>query len=370
MKFTVGIPLVFSITAFALALVALLAGKDPGSLEDYHIVVFNTSTLGQNYISNLSGDSSSSSTTTSATPTSTSDSGGIGGWFSSLEASATAVVGSLQSEAASILNDIGNDIADKLADELGIEQFYSLHVMDTCQGSYAPNATASGASYNVTNCTAPLDFCKPSNPIHTISCRRVLDSATNYCTAAMNVSAMLDKELSIGPYNLSLSDLGITSDMQDKLNDLPELFEALAAVYIISVALCGLAIIGSLAGLFLVPSTGRKVILANFALALLAMLFLLIGGLLTSVGGSEAKKEIKKRGGDDIGLIMNIGKKFEALSWAAFALMTLATAYWVWEFVAATRARRRGAGAYANKRGQKEKYSIESHRSGGRPLRE
>lgn len=184
----------------------------------------------------------------------------------------------------------------------------------------------------------------------------------------MNISAMLDKELSFGPFNLSLSDLGISSDLQGKLNDLPQLFEALAAIFIVSASLSGLAIIGSVAGLFLVPSAGRKVIIVNFVLALLSMLFLLIGGLLTSVGGSEAQKGIKKKGGDDIGLVMNLGKKFEAVTWAAFALMLLATAYWVYEFVVATRARRREAGVYGWRRGQQEKYSMDSQ-SGGRPLR-
>lgn len=154
--------------AFALALVALLAGKDPGMLEEYHIVLFNTSTLGHDFISELVGgddNTSSASATATPTPTSTSDGGGLGGWFSSIKASATAIAGSLESEAASILDDIGNDVADKLADELGIEQFYSLHVMKMCEGNYAPNATASNAWQNVTNCTTPMDFCKLFCPL-------------------------------------------------------------------------------------------------------------------------------------------------------------------------------------------------------------
>lgn len=178
MKFSVGLPLVFSMAAFALALVALLAGKEPGTLEEYHIVLFNTSTLGHEFITNLvSGDdddASSTSATPTPTPTSTDDDdGGIGGWFSSIKASATAIAGSLESEAAGILNDIGNDVADKLADELGIEQFYSLHVMNMCEGSYAPNATASNAWQNVTNCTTPMDFCEFAPGVD-MSCARVV----------------------------------------------------------------------------------------------------------------------------------------------------------------------------------------------------
>ncbi|POS78462.1 SUR7 protein [Diaporthe helianthi] len=348
MKFSVGLPLVFSMAAFALALVALLAGKEPGTLEEYHIVLFNTSTLGHDFISNMVSDdddasSASSSTTTSPTPTSTDDSGGIGDWFSSIKASATAIAGSLESEAASILDDIGNDIADKLAEELGIEQFYSLHVMNMCEGSYAPNATASNARQNVTNCTTPMDF------------------------SYMNISAMLDKELSVGPLNISISDLGITDELQDKLDDLPKLFQALAIIYILGVAFSGLAILAAAAALFIIPSGGRKIPLANFLIAALAMLFLLVGSLLTTVGVKKAQEEIKKRGGDEIGLEVELGSKFEALSWAAFALMALAMFYWVYETVAAHRRRRTGAARFGGRRRAKnEKYSMDSYRSGRR----
>lgn len=159
MKFTASIPLIFSMVSFVLTMLALFAGSKKGFMEDYHIIVFNTSTLGHNFIESLAdGNSSASSTATTASATATTTSksgilGGIGGIISTIEASATAVVGSMESKAASILNDVGNDVADKLADELGIEQFYTLHVMDLCEGEYSPNATSSNPSYNVTNCT-------------------------------------------------------------------------------------------------------------------------------------------------------------------------------------------------------------------------
>lgn len=166
MKVLVGIPLVLSSVSFVLSMLALLAGYKKGFMEDYHVVMFNTSTLGQNFLENMvSGDSSSATptaTTTSASSTSTGLLSGLnpGGIFSSIEASATALAGSLESEAASILNDIGNDIADKLADELGIDQFYSIHVMDLCQGEFEPNATSPHASLNITECSKPMDYCE------------------------------------------------------------------------------------------------------------------------------------------------------------------------------------------------------------------
>lgn len=172
MKLLVGIPLLFSAVSFVLTMLALFAGHQKGFMEDYHVIMFNTSTLGQNWLENVASGSSSSSsspTTTAASATTTStDTGifGIGGGhkprglLSSIEASATALVGSLESQAASILNDVGNDIGDKLANELGIEQFYSIHVMDLCQGDFAPNATdPHGTWLNISSCTQSMDFC-------------------------------------------------------------------------------------------------------------------------------------------------------------------------------------------------------------------
>lgn len=51
------------------------------------------------------------------------------------------------------INDVTGDIADELADTIGISEWYSIHVMATCDGQYKPNATSPGAGYNVTNCT-------------------------------------------------------------------------------------------------------------------------------------------------------------------------------------------------------------------------
>lgn len=51
------------------------------------------------------------------------------------------------------INDITGDIADELADKLGISEWYSIHVMDACEGQYKPNATAPHAGLNTTNCT-------------------------------------------------------------------------------------------------------------------------------------------------------------------------------------------------------------------------
>lgn len=56
-------------------------------------------------------------------------------------------------EVKGAINDITGEIADQLADALGISEWYSIHVMDACEGFFKPNATSPGAGLNVTDCT-------------------------------------------------------------------------------------------------------------------------------------------------------------------------------------------------------------------------
>lgn len=88
--------------------------------------------------------------TSSSNPTATES--GIGGIFTSILHTVTSTI-------ENDLNNISNDIADKLSADLGIHQWYSLHLMDACEGSYTPNATHA-TGYNVSNCTTPTAGCK------------------------------------------------------------------------------------------------------------------------------------------------------------------------------------------------------------------
>lgn len=175
----------------------------------------------------------------------------------------------------------------------------------------------------------------------------------------MDMSTLLDKQLKVGPFNVSLSDLGITQKLQAKLSSLPEIFEALCAIYIVSAVFAGLSILSAVAGFFLLPQRGRKVVIGNLSLALPGAIFLFIGSLMYTIGAKAAVKKIHSMGADDVGLKVSIGTKFEALSWAAFALMAVAAFYWVYEFVAMTRAVRRDR----RMRNRGEKHSMESSRS-------
>lgn len=138
MHFTAIVPLVLSIVAFVLSFLALFAGQKEGFMEDYDVIRLNTSGLGQNVL-DVSSDSSGDDGST---------------W--------DRLVGIVRNKTSDIINDIGNDIADRLADELGISHWYSLHLMDVCQGDFAPNVTAPNVWLNVSACTQP----KPGRESH------------------------------------------------------------------------------------------------------------------------------------------------------------------------------------------------------------
>jgi len=142
-RVAVGIPI--AVVSLVLTVLALIAGMSPGFMEDYHILLLNTSTLGHIPAPTRGNDPS---------PTSC---GPFGGSLSKICASATAAVGSAVSSGLAELSDIENETADKVAKKLGIQQWYSLHAMDICEGTFTPNATTAGAGYNVTSCTQLSD---------------------------------------------------------------------------------------------------------------------------------------------------------------------------------------------------------------------
>lgn len=145
---------------------------------------------------------------------------------------------------------------------------------------------------------------------------------------------MLDKQLGVGPFQLNLADLGLTNDIQDKLDDVPKIIQAIVAMYIIGAIFVLLSLFGSCGAIALIPNAaGRTIVMGNLGLAGVAVFFLLIGNLITTIGSGVVVEKVTDLG-DDIGLSAVRGGKFLALSWGAFVLMLLTMFYWVYEFFA------------------------------------
>ncbi|KAG6360873.1 hypothetical protein INS49_011940 [Diaporthe citri] len=330
-----GVSVLLTIVSFVLVMLTIFAGNKPGYMEDYHILYFNTSTLGENLISNLKARAPVPMPEPTAPPTLLDrfhaapekriDVGGVvndvgngigdvagqagsavGGVATAAGAAATEAVG----KGLDALQDIQNNLADELAKKLGIKEFYSIHLVDLCQGDFSPKATDPEATFDVKECT----------------------EAFNY--KLLNITALLDKQLSVGPLKLNIADLGLTDDIQDKLDDVPKIIQSIVAMYIIAAIFIILALFGSCGAIALIPnSAGRNIVMGNLGLAGVAVFFLLIGNLITTIGSGVVVDKVTDLG-DKFGLSAVRGGKFMALSWGAFAVMLLVVFYWVYEFFA------------------------------------
>ncbi|RDW65200.1 hypothetical protein BP5796_09892 [Coleophoma crateriformis] len=177
LRFTAIVPIATMAIAFALTLIALLAGSKQGFMESCNVMTLNTTDIGQNIIkfapvtkaksrrgivATVNGSAlddgelderglfSSSASTTSAAPgaTATAASGGpfeaIGNFFNG-------VVQNLTSAVDGALTDAENALVAEVAKELGIAQYYTMHMTTLCQGNLS-SPTDPNAQFTSTSC--------------------------------------------------------------------------------------------------------------------------------------------------------------------------------------------------------------------------
>lgn len=171
--------------AFVLALLCVFAGKKPGYIESANLFTVNTSTLGHiDLKSNLpslpkvpsltdkrsffdpveSAVGSAETAVSNAVPTSVHSAAGAaaskahsaGGAIVSQVHSAEGALPTAVNSAESAAQNALNGAVDGLAKKLGIHQFYSVHVMNWCEGYYTPGYIANATNIpakNVTKCS-------------------------------------------------------------------------------------------------------------------------------------------------------------------------------------------------------------------------
>lgn len=143
----------------------------------------------------------------------------------------------------------------------------------------------------------------------------------------------------MGPFQFTLSDLGVDSDIQSTLNYVPKIAKALAALFIVTVALTGFSLLGAIVGIL--GSAGRCASFFNFSVSLASAIFLLASALLATIGPREVESQIQQRGGSDLGLGVLSNRKLAAILWAAFALMAATTLFWFYHLIVECVRRRR-----------------------------
>jgi len=206
------------------------------------------------------------------------------------------------------------DVADKLAAELGVHQWYSLHLMDLCEGQYKPNATAKGASKNVTKCsnqTAMYHF---------------------------DITNQISNELEVGKLHINITDLDWPSQIQDGIDALNIAMDATFVLYAIGIAAAGIAIITTVVALFLHGS--RLVSFGNWGLASLSFLAFMVASIIITIVQNKFTHLLNKYG-NELGLFAYRGTKYLIITWVATAVMFLAAAAWVAEFCIGRKNRKR-----------------------------
>jgi hypothetical protein len=172
------------------------------------------------------------------------------------------------------------------------------------------------------------------------------------------VTSLLDHELSIGPIHVNLATLGITQDLQDKLNDIPAVLVLLALPYLLGAGFSGLSMLLSLLGLSRYDRGSRRVhergpekngstadrgvrrpwkrgfflALANFSVAFCGAVALGVGSGISTLKMEDIAGAINNYG-NKYGLYAVTSAPFKRMTWAAFALMAAAMLYWAVEGV-------------------------------------
>lgn len=239
-------------------------------------------------------------------------------------------------------NEIANDLIDKLADELGIKEYYAIHPTVLCEGNFAPNASAPGATRNATNCTQIFP------------------------NGVFNVSALLDHELKIGPYGIGIRDIGISESIQNAMDAINGLVKAFVALLIMSAALAGFSFIASMVYMMFYDEDWERVVLiTNVVVSALGACILLFTSMFITIGSQMAVDKVNKEAGD-VGLSAAVGKGYTALTWAAVGLMlVLVFGIWLWRLLKFRKGNR--PRAYAGRPRDSEESGAHSYNKGRRP---
>ncbi|KEF61250.1 uncharacterized protein A1O9_02815 [Exophiala aquamarina CBS 119918] len=263
MRLTAVLTLACAIATLVLSLLSLLAGSSRSFLQDSDMMTLNISRIGHTSLFNTTD--------------------GDGGFFDDL-------VNDLQED----INDLINDASSDIAEALNLPDFLSVHVMDFCQGTYSPNSTVRNPSMNTTECSnrTTLFHFRPT---------KIVEDAL--------------------PDGITLEDIHWPSEIQDAERAIRIASNAMVVCYIIGIVFAGLAIFTAIWAIF---SSGRLSALINFVIDMLAFLSLGIASAIATAIIVKATNAINKYG-DDIGIAAYRGGRFLGMTWAATALMLLAS---------------------------------------------
>ena len=188
------LPLLCVCASTVLAVLCLMAGYKSDFMENFELITFNTSLLGEGLIEAAAQEVASGETATTVN-----------------------VPPALQSALASTLLS-NSELIQEIAEKLNIHDFYKIHMLDFCEGYYEPgpipNASYTNPSQNVTFCSPPQAF------------------------SFFNATQVLTDELLPG---VSLDQIQFPSQVQDAITAMAVVQKVMFVLYCTGAGISGLA---------------------------------------------------------------------------------------------------------------------------------
>lgn len=298
MRWSSILTLLCSAGAFILSFLLLFAGGTRSFLQNTDVLTLNMSRLG--YVGDVFN---------------TTD--GDGGFLDGLI-----------NDAQDAANDLINDATTEIASQLNISDFYSVHIMNFCEGMFEPNGTV--AAVNDSNVSKNTTHCSSRNALFHFNVTEVVNDAL--------------------PDQITLSDISWPEAINDAQDTIRTASIAAVVLYILAIAFTGLAFFGAIFGFF---TSGRLSACFNVILDLLAFIAIGAASALATVIMVKAVDALNNYG-DDIGISATRGDRFLGMTWAATALMLIAL---VVSFVQLCVGRRDGKGRYISH--MKGRHTVE-----------
>lgn len=209
-----------------------------------------------------------------------------------------------------ITNSIESEIQDgvsSIAKDLGLHDFYSVHLMDYCEGYFVPSAV-------------PNDTISRSD-IH----KNVTACANRTALFDFDPQQVLQRELNrSGHGDIHLSDLQWPESIDKGFNDLRITAKAMFVLYCIAIGFIVLALVAAVVGLF---HSGTMTMVSNVIIDWLAFITIGVASAIATAIAVKGASIINKYG-NEIGIAANKGTKFLVLTWVATGLMIIATFTW------------------------------------------
>jgi len=279
MRLTAVIPALCCAAALILSFLCLFAGHKQGFMEDYSLLTLNSSLLGETILEE---------NRTSSNPI------------------------------LNLLNEIPNEISERINDKigeltakLGIEDWYSAHMLNYCYGQYEPGEVAN-ATLKEDDIWKNITGCSAQKAMYKFDPTAIIEEALNKTTGQ----------------KVTLKDLKWPEDIDNGIRALNALMAAMFVLYCIAI---GLIFVAFVAAVFAILASGRLSACVNFLVAVLAFLAIGLASALVTAVIIKATDLINKYG-NDIGLEASWGSKFLTLTWVATGLMLIVVLAWVVEF--------------------------------------